>query len=41
MVGGSAAWEQAGVARDTRYSRDVPADPVGSARRLLARLDRA
>jgi alpha-N-acetylglucosaminidase len=41
VVAGIAAWEQAWVARDTRYSRQVPADPIGSVRALLARLDRA
>jgi alpha-N-acetylglucosaminidase len=35
------AWEQAWVARDTPYRREVPADPLGGVRRLLARLDRA
>lgn len=41
VVGEIAAWDEAWVARDTRYSREVPADPIGSVRRLLARLDRA
>ncbi len=36
-----AAWEQAWVARDTSYAREIPPDPIGSVRRLLARLDRA
>ncbi|THD74558.1 MAG: alpha-N-acetylglucosaminidase [Phenylobacterium sp.] len=41
VVARIAAWEEAWVARDTRYVREVPPDPVGSVRRLLARLDQA
>ena len=41
VVGEIAAWDEAWVERDTSYSREVPADPIGSVRRLLARLDRA
>ncbi|HEY3950730.1 alpha-N-acetylglucosaminidase [Phenylobacterium sp.] len=35
------AWEQAWVARDDRYVREPPADPLGDVRRLLARLEQA
>ena len=35
------AWEHDWVERDTVYRRAGPADPVGSVRELLARLDRA
>jgi alpha-N-acetylglucosaminidase len=35
-----AAWEHAWVERDTVYSRERPADPVGSVEALLARLKR-
>jgi alpha-N-acetylglucosaminidase len=35
-----AAWEQAWVTADARYERQVPPDPIGSVRRLLARLER-
>ncbi|HXA39798.1 MAG TPA: alpha-N-acetylglucosaminidase [Phenylobacterium sp.] len=40
VVAGVAAWEQAWVERDTAYVRRRPADPVGGARALLARLGR-
>jgi alpha-N-acetylglucosaminidase len=39
VVAGLTAWEEAWVARDTPYVRQVPADPIASVRSLLARLD--
>ena len=41
VVAGIAAWDQAWVTRDTAYSRQVPADPIGAVRGLLARLEEA
>lgn len=33
------AWEQAWIARDDRYAREVPADPVAGVNALLARME--